>query len=116
MQFSYMARGVFAACLLYFLQSPQIQFDQQAGVFRLTGITDLSNPEILTVSVDTPDVPALSGQRRIENGSLVFIPTYPLQPGVRYRAVARMPGRAAISIVVELPKPDMTPTTVVSNV
>jgi len=116
MQFSVMARGLFTACLLYFLQSPQIQLDQQAGVFRLTGISDLSRPEIFNVSVDAPNVPGLAGQRRIEDGALIFVPSYPLQPGVRYRAVARVPGGPDVTAVFEIPRPDMTPTTVVSNV
>ena len=116
MQLMFMARGFLAACLLLFFQSPQIQFDSQTGVFRLIGVSDLSRTDILSVSVDVPDVPTMGGRHHVENGVLIFTPTYPLSPGVRYRATARVPGGAAITTVVELPKPDMTPTTVVSNV
>ena len=114
-----MARGFLAACLLFLQAPPQIQFDPQTGVFSLIGVRDLSKPEIFTVTVDVPggvDIPPLVGRYRIDNSVLIFTPTYPLSPGVRYRAVARPPGAAPITRIVELPKPDMTPTTVVQNV
>jgi hypothetical protein len=39
-----------------------------------------------------------------------------VQPGVRYRAVARVPGMAPISIVIDIPKAIVKPTTVVDRV
>jgi hypothetical protein len=117
-----MARGALAACLLLFLQSPSIRFDSGRNVFLLenwTGAAQLGaerGGDVFTVSVDAPNVPSLLGKYRIENKALIFAPQFPLQPGVSYRAVARLPGATPISTVITVPKPDMTPTTVVERI
>jgi hypothetical protein len=116
------ARGVFAACLLLLYQSPSIRFDSGRSAFLLENWSDVSqlSPEkyfeIFTVSVDAPDVPPMLGRYGVEGGVLTFIPQFPVQPGVRYRAVARVPGMAPVSIVVDIPKPVVKPTTVVDRV
>jgi len=116
------ARGIMAACLLLLFQSPSIRFDSARNVFLLenwTGAAQLTAEryaEVFSVSVDAPDVPAMLGQYRLERGALVFEPQFPVQPGVRYRAVARIPGVAPISTVVDLPKKEAKPTTVVDHV
>ena len=116
------ARGVLAACLLLLFQSPAIRFDQTRGVFLLEGWPGISQQtpeqraELFSVSVDTPDVPPLLGRYSIENGALVFTPQYPIQPGVRYNAVARIPGMAPITTAAEIPKRIVAPSTVVANV
>jgi len=117
-----MARGVLAACLFVLFQTPGIRFDSGRNVFlleRWPGAGSV-NPEhgsdILTVSVDAPNVPALLGKYRIENGALVFAPQFPLQAGMSYRAVARIPGTAPLSSVFSIPKADAKPTTVVERV
>jgi hypothetical protein len=56
------------------------------------------------------------GQYRVEAGALVFAPQYPIQPGVKYRAVARIPGTAPITVLVDIPKPVMKSTTVVERI
>jgi len=116
------ARSAFAACLLLFFQAPSIRFDNTRNVFLLENWTDTSAlppdryGEIFTVSVDAPDVPAMLGQYRVERGTLVFSPQFPVQPGVRYRATARIPGIAPISTTVDIPKAASKPTTVVEHV
>jgi hypothetical protein len=117
------ARGALAACLLLLFQSPAVRFDQAKGVFLLegwSGVSQQTTPEqrasIFTVSVDAPDVPPLSGRHSVENGVLVFTPQYPVQAGVRYKAVARIPGMPPITTVAEIPKRIVPPSTVVSHV
>jgi hypothetical protein len=119
---SLMARGGLAACLLIFFQSPAVRFDQAKGVFLLEGWPGVSDqtPEqragLLSVSVDVPDVPPLAGQYKMENGALVFTPQYPVQPGVRYKAVAKIPGMTPITTIADIPKAIVAPSTVVANV
>jgi hypothetical protein len=116
------ARVVIGACLFLLFQSPSIRFDSARNLFLLENWTDAAQlpperyAEVLSVSVDGPDLPSMLGQYRVERGALVFAPQFPAQPGVRYRAVARIPGMAAISAVVDVPKPITKPTTVVDRV
>jgi hypothetical protein len=101
-------------------QPPAILLEGQT--FRVSGWTGASGfpearlAEIFSVSVDAADVPALSGQYRIENGDLVFSARYPLGPGMRYRAELRIPSEAPITRVFETPPADDTPTTFVERV
>ena len=118
-----MARGLTVACLLLFLQqSPSIRFDNGKNLFVLEnwrGAAALPADrwsEVFTVSVDAPNVPSLLGKHRIESGILVFAPQFPLQAGVSYRAVAKIPGVAPLSKVFSIPKADATPATVVERV
>jgi hypothetical protein len=117
-----MARGVLAACLLFVVQSPAIRFDSGRNLFVLENwagaaqIRPERGGDVLTVSVDAPNVPALLGQYRVENKSLVFAPQFPLQPGLSYRATAKIPGTTPIMTTVRIPKPDVKPTTVVERV
>lgn len=55
--------------------------------------------------------PAILGSSRIDGGVLIFEPRFPLQPGLRYRAVY-----GTASATFEIPKADLTPTTVVEQV
>jgi len=118
-----MARGLIAACLLLFLQqTPSIRFDSGKNLFVLenwSGAASLSADrwsDVLTVSVDAPNVPSLLGKHRVEGGALVFAPQFPLQPGLSYRAVAKIPGAASLSKVFSIPRANTTPTTVVERV
>src|SRR5262245_32177700 len=119
------ARGLAAACLLLLFQTPRavidrpyssavidrtyssVRFDGARNLFLLENWTDAATlpPEryadVFSISVDAPDVPAMLGEYRLEGSSLVFKPQFPLQPGVRYRAVARIPGLAPISATVD---------------
>jgi hypothetical protein len=120
--FAMTARGVLVACLVLLVQStPSIRFDSGKNLFILEGSSWVGNSDIqrggaFTVSVDAPNVPNMLGRYRVENGHLVFAPQFPLQPGVTYKATARIPGSAPISAVFSIPKADMTPKTVVERV
>lgn len=117
-----MARGALAACLFLLLQSPSIRFDNGKNLFILenwSGAAQVAperGSEVFTVSVDAPDVPPMLGRYRVENGALVFAPQFPPQPGVTYKAVARIPGNAPLSAAFSIPKADLTPKTVVDRV
>jgi len=116
------ARGVFAACLVFLLQSPSIRFDSGKNLFILENwagaaqVAPERSGDVFTVAVDARDVPNMLGRYRIENGALIFAPQFPPQPGVTYKATARIPGRAPLSAVFSIPKADMTPKTVVERV
>ncbi len=115
------ARSFIAACLLL-IQSPSIGFDGAKNLFLLEdwpGAASLPPDryaDVFTVSVDGPDLPPMLGQYRIENGALRFAPQFPVQPGVRYRATAKIPGRAPISALFDIRKAEVKPTTIVSRV
>jgi hypothetical protein len=117
-----LARGGVAACVILLLQSPSIRFDRGKNLFILEnwpGATQVSPDradDIFTVSVDARDVPNMLGRYRIENGTLVFVPQFPPQPGVTYKATARIPGRAPVSAVFSIPAADMTPKTAVERI
>src|SRR6185295_16945669 len=122
MMLSVLARGVLAACLLLFIQSPAVRFDSARNLFLLenwTGAGQLPADryrDIFQISVDAPDVPAMLGQYRVEGGALVFAPQFPVQPGVKYRAVARIPGSTPITALIDIPKAVVKPTTVVERI
>jgi hypothetical protein len=117
-----MARGSLAACLLLVLQSPAIRYDSARNLFLLenwAGAAQLPADryrDVFQISVDAPDVPSMLGQYHIEGGSLVFAPQFPVQPGVKYRAVARIPGSAPITVLVDVPKPAVKATTLVDRI
>ena len=93
-----------------------------AGSFRVTGWSEAANlsptqwPQILSIQVDVPDVPPLLGSYRLEQSTLLFVPQYPVQPGMNYRATLKIPGREPIVRRFAIPKPDSTPTTIVEQV
>jgi hypothetical protein len=118
-----MARGLMAACLVLFpQQSPSLRLDTGKNLLMLEnwrGAATLQASrwsEVFTVSVNAPDVPSLVGKYRLENGVLIFAPQFPLQPGLSYRAVARIPGAAPLSAVFTIPKVDAKPTASVERV
>jgi len=117
-----LVRGALAAYLLLIFQSPAVRYDSGLNAFLLenwpgaASVTPDSYGETFIVSVDAADVPPLLGQYRLERGVLVFVPQFPLQPGVRYRATARIPGSSPISIVIDVPKAVVKATTTVERV
>jgi hypothetical protein len=76
--------------------------------------------EVFTVTVDgKKDVPPLLGEYKVNEQSLTFKPRFPLQRGVRYRAVVhpdKLPAAdekyAAAEETFLLPKPKVAPTVV----
>jgi hypothetical protein len=91
-------------------------------IVRVSGVPDAARlPEaglsdLLSVYVDVPDVPPLSGDYRVENGDIVFAPRYPLGAGMKYRIELRLPSLAPIIRTFETAKADETPTTYVRQV
>ncbi|MGH9722459.1 MAG: Ig-like domain-containing protein [Bryobacteraceae bacterium] len=72
----------------------EIRLDQ--GLFRVTGWdgANASQPaaweqvfQVFSGAEPAADQPRMLGDYRIEGGALVFEPRFPLQPGLRYRAV-----------------------------
>ncbi len=61
-------------------------------------------------------LPAMAGTWSVAEGSLRFIPSFPLVSGVRYRAEYRPASEKPIVSTFELPPPDATPTTSVVQV
>ena len=75
-----------------------VSVELEGGAFKVLGWNPpRSEPakgwaSIFAVYTGSGDVPPLLGHYSIEAGALVFRPSYPLAPGVNYRAVIRPPG------------------------
>jgi hypothetical protein len=89
-------------------QTVSIQLD--GGAFRVVGWRAPAEPPaggwslVLVIRAGTGDVPPLAGRYVVDNGTLVFHPTYPIAAGIRYRATFHPPdGGAAIDRVIEGP-------------
>ncbi len=100
--------SVGAAASEYGLKWVQLSSDKRSFVVEVTGLTSkvLSRirasglsaagwPKVLSVFVEQRDpmdelgIPPMVGTYRVERGVILFKPTYPLQPGVSYRAEFR---------------------------
>jgi hypothetical protein len=101
-------------------QNISIQFD--GTTFRVAGWRPPLRPpangweSIFSVYAGTGDVPPLAGSYADESGTLVFHPTYPIAPGVHYRAVFHPTSGAPIEAAFDGPKLDKTATTRVVHV
>lgn len=102
-------------------QTPSIQFDGNA--FRVSGWRAPAQApangwaSIFRVYAGTGDVPPLAGSYAVANGALVFHPTYPVAPGVHYRAIFQPPtGGAAVTAAFDGPGLDKSPKTQVVHV
>jgi hypothetical protein len=100
--------------------APRIQLKgETGGVFEVTGfsaaeLARLKAADVFTVRVDgKAEVPALLGEYVVKGDTLTFKPRFPLQRGVRYRAVVRATGdKPPVEQSFLLPKPKMAPTVV----
>ena len=102
-------------------QTVSIHFDGTA--FRVNGWQAPAQPpadgwlSVFRVYAGSGDVPPLAGSYAIEKDLLVFHPTYPIAPGVRYRAIFQPPaGGSSITATFDGPRPNRTPTTRVVHV
>jgi len=102
-------------------QSLSIQFD--GGAFKVVGWKAPSAApatgwaSIFVVYAGAGDVPALLGSYSVEGGTLVFRPSFPIAPGVHYRAVFHPPdGGAALENHFDGPPRDTTPMARVEHV
>src|SRR6266446_3110752 len=122
-------RSIGMTCGILFLvilpiaaQSPVTIRLDSAGNFRVDGWDDAAKlgskqwPQIFTVAVDARAVPPLLGTYSLEQGSLLFIPRYPVQAGLRYRATLKIPNRTPLIESFFVPKPDTVPTTLVEHI
>ena len=93
-----------------------------AGAFRVSGWADAGKlsadqwPQLFSVQVDLPNVPSVLGSYSFSDGALIFVPQYPLQPGVTYRASLKIPTQQPIIQRFAIPRGDTMPTTVVERV
>jgi hypothetical protein len=70
-------------------------------------------PEDLRAAIGLPPI---SGTYRLDDYCFHFLPSFPFQPGVRYRATFTPPGQKAISSVFHIPLTRREPTTVVTQI
>ncbi len=105
-------RGALVAALVCALgcasAGPSLTLDE-GGRFRAGGPGSLS---VFVAGSETP----LFGELRGESDGLVFVPRFPLRPGVEYRAVYTPPAGAPVTASFRLPAPGSSPSTVVSRV
>lgn len=78
--------------------------------------------DIFHLHVDPDDprasigLPAVSGSIRLDKNCFHFLPQFPFQPGIRYRATFSLPGQKTISSAFEIPLEKPQSTTVVSEI
>jgi hypothetical protein len=94
-----LALGVTAAA-----QQASIQFDGR--IFKVAGARPAGT---LVVYAGSGDVPPLAGTQTIENGTLIFRPTYPVAAGVRYRVVFTPSAGAAVEKTFDGPSRTTAP-------
>ncbi len=98
---------------------------QTKPVFRVSGAqySAAEGRNVLAVYVEgaggsvSAGQPPILGSYRIEGGGLVFEPRFPLEPGMRYRAVLRPAGPVEPLVkVFEIPEEDPGPPTFVEHI
>lgn len=118
----------------------QLRTESKRPWFEVTGLNESDIIAIRQAKLDTPrwqslfsvsvvtkhaDAPSMLGTYRIEGHSLQFLPRFPLEPGLEYRArfdVARLPGqtgrrlRGPLEVHFRLPRKPATATTEVTRV
>jgi hypothetical protein len=104
-------------------QSNSISIFFEGGAFKVAGWKAPSTapakgwPSLFAVYAGTGDVPPLAGTYAIEGDALVFHPSYPIAPGIHYRAVFQPPGGgAAVTKTFDGPRLDRTPLARVQHV
>ncbi|HUS33928.1 MAG TPA: Ig-like domain-containing protein [Verrucomicrobiae bacterium] len=60
------------------------------------------------------NLPAMAGEVGFKDGVLIFTPRFPLQPGVKYRAVVRPQGDKALSFTHQFEAPELIASTIVA--
>jgi len=88
---------------------------QVAGSAILPRLASPNFTAIFRVSVDQESVQPMAGAYAVEEGKLVFRPSFPLQPGLTYRAVYQLAGEKAEASFT-IPKPVPVSTTFVERV
>src|SRR5689334_16162036 len=94
-------------------QTVSIQFE--SGLFKVHGWKAPATlpaggwSAVFNVYAAAGDVPALLGTYSVEQGTLIFRPSFPIAPGVKYRAVFGAPGAAPLERTFDGPPKDTTP-------
>jgi hypothetical protein len=105
-----------------FAAAETVSIRMEAGGFRVAGWNPGSRvpsggwSSIFAVYAGEGDAPAMLGAYKVENGSLVFRPRFPLTAGIRARAVFHSPQGPAVEAVFEIAKADLTASTQVRHV
>ena len=93
---------------------------EQSGVKHIFRLTNVSGNGDFSVFVDLPDgaaqSPAMLGSTERQGADLVFVPRFPLAPGMRVRAVWKPASGKPITALFNLPKVELAPTTFVQQV
>jgi hypothetical protein len=130
-----LAFGLLLLNLAIAQQSPTIHFNGNAArpAFELRGWDGAAQSgaparagwdSIFAVFIDLPgsssQLPPLSGSYRLQEGTLVFEPRYPLRPGLRYRAELHPRGENTpvteiSTMTFSIPKADTAPATYVEQ-
>jgi hypothetical protein len=101
-------------------QTVSIQFE--GGLFKVSGwkippSTPASGwASVFGVYAGLGDVPPLLGNYTVEQGWLIFRPSFPITPGLRYRAVFHPPGISPVEKTFDGPARDTTPMTSVLQI
>ena len=90
----------------------------EAAAFPPDAWTRLFAVYVAAAGPADPETPAIVGSYTVAAGRIRFVPRYPLAPGLRYRAVLRLPDRPGEPIEKEflLPRSPAVATTVVEAV
>jgi hypothetical protein len=101
-------------------QAVSIQFEN--GLFKVNGWKAPANApaagwsSVFAVYTGIGDVPSMLGTYTVERDTLVFRPSFPIAPGVKYRAVFHAPGATPIEKTFDGPPKDATPRTRVTQI
>jgi hypothetical protein len=95
-----------------------------SAVVEVSGLNPVPNEadsrRLLLVSTHSgaagAELPPMLGSYKVEGGILRFRPQFPLEPGLRYRAVLRLANRAPVVSDYQAPSPRAAPATFVSRV
>ncbi len=110
---------LFALAAFVLLHASAIRMEQ-SGVKHIFRLTNVSGNGDFSVFVDLPDgaaqSPAMLGSTERQGADLVFVPRFPLAPGMRVRAVWKPASGKPITALFNLPKVELAPTTFVQQV
>lgn len=107
---------IFSAVLTTAAQKTPAPIRFDGTTFRLVGwkvssqVPSQGWASVLWVYAGAGDVPPLAGTYSVENGTLVFHPSYPIAPGVHYRAMCKTPSGVTVETDFDGPRRDVTPT------
>src|ERR1043166_8275159 len=112
-----------AACVLVWAQAAVAAslIALSGNSFKLAGHPDLAGlppaeySKLFRIGVDGPNFSPMSGGYRLYRGELIFTPTYPLVPGLTYRAEFKSGGQSD-SNLFSIPKAASTPSTIVTRI